>query len=58
MSDSVYWQMWEKLKAASVEERQEFLKEHPRAEGKDLEFRGQTFFDVDLLESMRNSLEH
>lgn len=55
---STYWRMWDKIKAMSVEDRQKFLDEHPRAEGKDLEFGGEMFFDVDLLESVRNSLEH
>ncbi len=55
---STYWRMWDKIKATTPEDRQKFLDEHPRAEGKDLDFFGETFFDVDLLESVRNSLEH
>jgi len=54
---STYLRMWELIKTSSVKERDDFLREHPRAEGKDIEFQGQTFFDVDLLEAIRSSLK-
>lgn len=53
---STYLKMWEKIKATSEEDRKKFLEEHPRALGKDVDFFGETYFDVDLLESVRNSI--
>lgn len=53
---STYLRMWEKIKATSEEDRKAFLVAHPRAEGKDVDFFGETYFDVDLLESVRNSI--
>ena len=53
---SKYLDMWTKIKESTEEERRHFLELHPRAEGKDLYFRGEIYFDVDLLEAVRNSL--
>lgn len=53
---STYWDMWDRIKKTSEEDRRAFLEAHPRAKGKDLEFGGSIFFDVDLLEAIRNSL--
>jgi len=55
---STYWRMWDKIREIGPEKCQAFLDEHPHATGKNLEFGGETFFDVDLLEAVRNSLEH
>lgn len=52
---STYLKMWEKIHEATPEHLEQFLKDHPRAVGQDLEFMGETFFDVDLLESLRNA---
>ena len=53
---TTYWRMWGNIKTTTKQYRLDFLQDHPRALGKTLEFNGESFFDVDLLEAVRNSL--
>lgn len=52
---STYLRMWALVKEATPEERQKFLDEHVPATGRDVEFRGDKFLDVDLFEALRNA---
>ena len=54
---SAYLRMWQLIKETPLERREEFLKEHSPAQGIDLLFAGERFFDVDLLEAVRHSIE-
>lgn len=54
---NTYLRMWKLINEAPVVECQAFLEKNSPARGRDLEFRGETFFDVDLLEAIRNALE-
>ena len=53
---SRYLDMWGKINAATEDELWKFLEDHPRAEGRDLWFKDAKYFDVDLLEAIRNKL--
>jgi len=53
---SQYLDMWGKINASTEDELWKFLEDHPRAEGRDLWFNGAKYFDVDLLEAIRNKL--
>jgi len=53
---STYLRMWELIKKTPMNERQTFLNTHSPAKGINLVFNGETFFDVDLLEALRNSV--
>lgn len=51
---SVYLDMWELVKELTHEEAREWVEKYGPAQGKDVEFRGRTFFDVDLREALAN----
>jgi len=55
---STYLKMWAEIKGATEEYRREFVEKYGPAKGHDVQFVEGIYFDVDLLEAIRNSLEH
>lgn len=53
---SIYYEMWERIKTSPSDYRKGFIDGYGPAQGKDTVFLGKKFFDVDLLEALRNSL--
>lgn len=53
---SKYIEMWGKIKAATPEDRRVALKMFSPATGKDVPFFGERYFDVDLLEALREAV--
>jgi len=54
---SIYLEMWAEIKSTTESYRREFLEDYGPAVGKNVLYYKGIYFDVDLLEAVRNSLE-